>query len=195
MGRYQQAMKYSSAAGITAAAIATAPAGGVSGVDREACLDQLRALDGASVIELPGPGIEDSPHRLVLGCDAVASDTNTSTEELYLVRSQGFDAANVYGCSVEYVGLITWTYSGTARAGGRTDTKVPKAVGIVSSGLLEAMSGGGVVPKPYPAAGNVAKGGGVGVHIVDMGDAIAVLRLSTKGAAATSVHPRHALWK
>lgn len=191
-GRYQEAMVYSSKVGVTNAAVAT-PAASYSGNTLAEILATLEAIDGASIIPMGAPGVEGSAHRLTLGCDFVGSDGQTAQEDVFGVRSMGL-GGSLAGVMLEHLCLATWTVGATDRAGGRASTKLARAVAVTSSGRLEALSGGSVVPKPYPATGNVAKGGGVSVGIIDTGDYVAILRLSSRGSA-TSSHPMHARWK
>lgn len=198
---HHEAMRYELATATNITSAATVPAffDWKDNEDLAACLDRLcTQITGATHREFEDDG-PDGPKRFVASCDAVtgAGDGKINSEAAYGVLVRQHDT----GRQVELVKLfdVNWV-NGTATtpAADTRQPKLAKSLTLTSTGALEAMTGGGVEPRPYPDNGvAVAAGAGVCYVLTDVGPLRAIVRVfrNSGGSATGGAHPRSARWK
>lgn len=151
-----------------------------------ASTDALMAAAGAygSLIEIGSPGgPNDRPIRARLTVGMTDAQSETATEELYLVTPTAVN--NTAGILVEQIATLTWVAGTQSVVGGRTSEVLAESVTLADTGRLASITGV-----------EAAKAGGDPefVTIYDVGAAKYILRLIEVDTAA-SVSPLGVLWR
>lgn len=199
MGMHSEALKYEAQAALNVGTTATIPrlTTWTEGDSMQTALDKIAAtITGASAVSFADDG-RDMPNRFVATCDAVnaAAADRVNAEACYgaIVHDAGGTR------QIELVKILdaSWV-NGTDTRGDSRNGKLAKSVTVVSAGALEALSGGSVEPKAYPAGGSsLTVGGGAFYAFTDIGPFRGLVRVfrNTGGTATGGAHPRSARWR
>ncbi len=185
----REARRYSTPAG---SADFTAASPGVPNTAYNS-LDEIAAIAGAVLVRFEEP-MEARYIRVNFYPVGVGSDNETFRDDVYAVLPSDLDGTRKY--ELQYMGQAPGSIGTDPVAGGRAGHKHAKTCTWSTSGYAEALSGGMLEVKPFPAGtGGQANPAGFAVH--DIGHAVGLLVVPAKGAATpvTSTNLRHERWR
>lgn len=188
MMQAREARRYSTPAG-TADFTAAAPAIPSTAYNS---LDEIAAIAG--VLVRFEESLDARYTRINVYPVGVGNVDETWRVDAYVVFPVDLDGTRKY--ELQYLGQAPGTIGTDPVAGGRPNHKHSKTCSWNTSGFAEALSGGLLAVKPFPAGtGGPANPAGFAIH--DVGPAVGILLVPAKGAATpvTSVTTRHERWQ